>query len=607
MIPSGVQSFEVSVDDGPMTEATSSLSGEGFTLTPADLAAANGGTALADGPHTIALQATDNLGFQSSVFKLSFTLESTRPLPPTNVQLLPADDTGSSDSTASRSSSRSRSRLAAPSGMIVTLYMKGTEVGSATSPTSGILDFSVPGPLAERPVHLHSHGRDALRPRQSVLDSAPSHRGHDTANDPRSRSIPPTRLLPMARTIQCSPQFSSMGRPSREPRSSWSRPAATTTANSSGDFTFYPVNLPSLGTFTFTAQATDVAGNVSSLSETFTRLDNTLPSNLLPPDVTLNVSETTAKVGDTVTISVVTATHDGKPLASDVFLINGNASPLSASDTTSFTSVTPGVFTMTFEAFDAEGNEGSATQTVTFLTPPNGLPAPVAGFNETQVTPVVTMPTAIMGTANTPDLLEYTLQYSIEGQNQWTTFATGTSPVVNGTLGTIDPTMMVNGFYDVRLTVEDTSGQVTTADEVYKVSGQAKIGNFTLSYNDMTISVPGVSLTVTRTYDSRQKNVSGDFGYGWSLSTSNATVSTSSVLGAGFIQTETQLPASQVNPLGGLGTCSVSAAWAASAGFPESDCLQAWAARLPRSSTASRTRRTITSRFLCPTGPKNSS
>ena len=93
------------------------------------------------------------------------------------------------------------------------------------------------------------------------------------------------------------------------------------------------------------------------------------------------------------------------------------------------------------------------------------------------------MPTAIMGTANTPDLLQYTLQYSVEGQNQWTTFATGTTPVVNGTLGTLDPTMMENGFYDVRLTVEDTSGQVTTADQVYQVDGQAKVGDFTLSFH----------------------------------------------------------------------------------------------------------------------------
>ena len=75
--------------------------------------------------------------------------------------------------------------------------------------------------------------------------------------------------------------------------------------------------------------------------------------------MTLNVSETTARVGDTVSISVVTATHDGKPLASDVLLINGNPVALSAAGTATLSSVTPGVFTVVVDAFDAEGNEGT--------------------------------------------------------------------------------------------------------------------------------------------------------------------------------------------------------------------------------------------------------
>ncbi len=497
--PSGVQSFQASVDGGPMTDATSFLSGEGFTLTAADLATMNGGTALADGPHTIALQATDNLGYQSAVFHLSFTLESTRPLPPTDVQLLPADDTGSSDSDGITQLQSFTVEAGAPSGLIVTLYMQGTEVGSATSPASGVLDFSIPGPLADGQYVFTATAETVSglvspfsTPLRVTVETKPPTISFGL--DPADQAPPYGQNNTVLPTVQLAGQT--------EPGATVElvQTGALTTADSSGDFTFYPVNLPSLGAFTFTVQATDVAGNVSSLSETFMRLDDTLPSNLLPPDVTLNVSQTTAKVGDTVTISVVTATHDGKPLYSEVFLINGSVAPLSAAGTTSFTSVTPGVFTMTVDAFDAEGNEGSATETITFLTPPNGLPAPVAGFNETQVTPVVTLPTAIMGTANTPDLLDYTLQYSIEGQNQWTTFATGTSPVVNGTLGTIDPTMMVNGFYDVRLTVEDTSGQVSTADQVYNVSGQAKLGNFTLSYNDMSITVPGVLLMCPHHY-----------------------------------------------------------------------------------------------------------
>ena len=95
------------------------------------------------------------------------------------------------------------------------------------------------------------------------------------------------------------------------------------------------------------------------------------------------------------------------------------------SGTATILSALPGVFTVVLKAFDAEGNEGDATQTLTFLTPPNGLPAPVAGLRRDQVTPVVTLPTAIVGTANTADFLQYTLQYSVEGQNHWTTFAIG--------------------------------------------------------------------------------------------------------------------------------------------------------------------------------------
>ena len=145
--------------------------------------------------------------------------------------------------------------------------------------------------------------------------------------------------------------------------------------------------MPNLGAYTFTVQATDVAGNTATLAQTFSRIDNTLPANLLPPDVTLNVSETTARVGDTVTLSVVTKTHDGLPLANEVLLINGNTVALSSAGTATFGSATPGVFTATVKAFDFEGNEGDATQVFTFLTPPNGLPAPTASFNEIYATP----------------------------------------------------------------------------------------------------------------------------------------------------------------------------------------------------------------------------
>ena len=149
-------------------------------------------------------------------------------------------------------------------------------------------------------------------------------------------------------------------------------------------FAFYPVNLPNLGALHVHGSGRRTSPATPTLARDSSRASTTrLPSNLLPPDVTLNVSETTARVGDTVTSPLVTATHDGQPLANEVLLINGNQVALSPPGTATFSSVTPGVFTVVVKAFDAEGNEGDATQTITFLTPPNGQPAPVAGFNET--------------------------------------------------------------------------------------------------------------------------------------------------------------------------------------------------------------------------------
>ena len=55
------------------------------------------------------------------------------------------------------------------------------------------------------------------------------------------------------------------------------------------------------------------------------------------------------------------------------------------------------------------------------------------------------------------------------------------------------------------------------------VTGQQKIGHFTMSFVDMTIPVAGMPVQVVRTYDSRDPRVK-DFGAGWSLSYSDVRV-----------------------------------------------------------------------------------
>jgi RHS repeat-associated protein len=66
-----------------------------------------------------------------------------------------------------------------------------------------------------------------------------------------------------------------------------------------------------------------------------------------------------------------------------------------------------------------------------------------------------------------------------------------------------------------------------------------KLGNFTLSFTDLSVPVSGLPIEVVRTYDSRDKRT-GDFGVGWTLGMKNVRVEKSGVLGLNWEQTVTQ-------------------------------------------------------------------
>lgn len=69
---------------------------------------------------------------------------------------------------------------------------------------------------------------------------------------------------------------------------------------------------------------------------------------------------------------------------------------------------------------------------------------------------------------------------------------------------------------------------ISISDEVLiSVEGQIKIGNFSMDFQDMDLSVAGAPITVIRGYDSRDRHVSGDFGYGWNISTCGVTITKS--------------------------------------------------------------------------------
>lgn len=111
--------------------------------------------------------------------------------------------------------------------------------------------------------------------------------------------------------------------------------------------------------------------------------------------------------------------------------------------------------------------------------------------------------------------LTWTLQRARVGTSEFVTIGSGASEITNGVLGTLDPTLIPNDVYVVRLTAA-RGGQSKFTEVRYNVAGDLKLGNFTTSFTDLAIPVAGIPLTITRAYDSLDTSPD-DFGAGWRL------------------------------------------------------------------------------------------
>ena len=189
--------------------------------------------------------------------------------------------------------------------------------------------------------------------------------------------------------------------------------------------------------------------------------------------------------------------------------------------------------TTTIEAtFD--GLTGSASLTVRARvsddeTPPTAEITSPAGGAE------VTAPVDVVGTATDPNFLKYELAIALAGEDDSTLLASGTSSVSNGVLGRLDPTLLINDQYVLRLTVYDRGGNQMTDEVVVQVAEDMKIGNFSLSFTDASAQSSGIPLTVNRVYDSRDKR-EGDFGVGWRLELQTIRIRSNRVLGTGWVR-----------------------------------------------------------------------
>ncbi len=538
---SAIAALRAGIDALPTINILANLSGSSLTLTPADLATIAGGS-LTEGTHTLSLEAEDAFGNTSSVFDLTFTLDTIRPGLPATPDLPAAFDTGTFDNDNVTMNTSFDITVDGEADGLLNLFVEGVDVGQ-TVLTGSPVDLPV-GPLADGVHRISTQVADVagntslfstllLLTVDTVGPATPVF-GLDAASDTRPFGDNTTNL----------PNVRLFG--STEPNLAIEllETGATGTSEDDGSFAFGRISLPSLGDFDFNLQASDIAGNTTVGSTTVTR-NNFIPTDLLRPEVTLEVSSDTNFVGDAVTVTLTvmdnvgvvdqSLTLDGAPLALTPTGPGMFEATINAADA--------GFPTLNATATDAMGNEGAASLEVAYFLNPaisGDVTPPTAILDNAGVTGIATLPGDITGTASDANFLRYTLELSVRDADMFVEIASGDMEVINDALGVFDPTLLENGFYEVRLIAIDTSGNSASATRVLRADGQAKIGEFSLSFEDINVFAQGFPVTLNRLYDSRLKSEPGDFGFGWTALQNAVSVTTGSTLGdGGFTQTVT--------------------------------------------------------------------
>ena len=114
-------------------------------------------------------------------------------------------------------------------------------------------------------------------------------------------------------------------------------------------------------------------------------------------------------------------------------------------------------------------------------------PPPTAGISSPADGSTITGRTNFIGTVSEGST--WRLEYSLNEDGvapTWITLSSSGTPVTNGLLGAFDPTVLLNGMYTVRLVASNGSGQTTTTPVTALVEGEQQVGNFRLSFTDLT-------------------------------------------------------------------------------------------------------------------------
>ncbi len=256
----------------------------------------------------------------------------------------------------------------------------------------------------------------------------------------------------------------------------------------------------------------------------------TVAADTAKPTVKLFASQTVIDIGTEVAFEV--RASDNVAVVDRTLKAGTVNIALSSSGFGKYAFTTAGRFSLTATASDAAGNAASDSLDILVRDPNNAAPqllivSPTDGQQLSAPSEV-----RLSATDAERDLTAVRLLFApADGSADFREFAARRAAAgqrlenfTNQVIGQFDPTNLANGTYILRAIAEDAGFNQTIRETTVQVTGRLKLGNFAVSFEDLTIPVSGMPITIVRSYDTLDVDKPGDFGNGWKLDVRQARV-----------------------------------------------------------------------------------
>jgi len=202
------------------------------------------------------------------------------------------------------------------------------------------------------------------------------------------------------------------------------------------------------------------------------------------------------------------------PIVARTLAVDGKPVTLDAAGRGTFTPTGAGVFTIEATATDADGLVGQGTKALKVRLP-GDQEGPVVSFDRSLINARLSDVTDVVATVLDANLERWELELALFGFGDFVELARGTTAFTGERIARIDPSRLANGFYRLRLTGTDISGRGAAAEVLLEVNTSTKSARYQRTAVDLSADLGGVSIELTRVYDSLSAARSGVFGLGW--------------------------------------------------------------------------------------------